>query len=394
MTGKMIKLLSTLLSLPFTASTLALSPQVPLKDFSNSGKVTALALTNCWHFLYTTEIAVGNPPQYFTAIVDTSNSDAMVPSANCSEPWYCDSHPLYNSSKSSTYEPDGTPTHVVGGLFTTWGNASIDSFHIGQLEVKHQMFAEATVYRPPYFLPSSWHDAALTLSRKVVYNEIDADLDAPSPFQNMVEQGLLERNVFSLKLPRKVEETGLLLLGARGNDYNAETAVGLPLHSDRTRHEEEGYYFLSGGWEVEPLYLSFGHGQGQILYDLSGHTAALTSWGPFLDLPKSFGNSIMEQIGANMAFGTIKCDQVTPALPNLTIALRGIGDRVEEFVMTYEDYAMDIVRPPGIEDDECQLPFFQHEETEDVPKYIVLGTPFLRKYYSTFDEDSKSVIRE
>lgn len=59
--------------------------------------------------------------------------------------------------------------------------------------------------------------------------------------------------------------------------------------------------------------------------------------------------------------------------------------------MTAEDLVMDLPwmpKDPG----ECHIILARHEETDDVPKYIALGTPFLRGYYSIFDEDSKSVI--
>ena len=143
-------------------------------------------------------MAVGNPPQYFTDLIDTGFSDSIFPLANCTEPGYCDKHPLYNSPKSSTYMPNGTAVHIFAGLFHTWGNASVDFFHIGGIEIQHQIFEEATLFRPTWIFPDSWHDATLPLSREIVFNPDETDLNVPSPFQNMVKQGLLKVNEFSL----------------------------------------------------------------------------------------------------------------------------------------------------------------------------------------------------
>ena len=356
-------------------------------------KVALLEITNCWHWMYTTEIAVGNPPIKFRAIVETAASDIMLPSANCSEPSYCDTHPLYNSSQSLTYQPDGRSARVGNGLYYSWGYASVDSFHIGDLEVKGQTFEEATRLRPSYFFPQSWHDSALTLAREIVYDEEDTNLSVPSPFQNVVQQGLLVENVFSLKLPRKVHEKGLLIVGSRPDDFDTRSALELPLldgsvHQD---DDEEGR-ITSGGWEVEPVYLHFGTGKHEIYYDLYGYTALFTTWPPFLGLPNTFAEWVMDHIGADKLFHEIKCDAVTPALPNITIALRGVGGRVEEFTLTYADYATDIFRLPLIGDEYCQLPFRRLQEGDKSQKRIILGPVFLRKYWSIFDEGRKSVF--
>ena len=84
----------------------------------------------------------------------------------------------------------------------------------------------------------------------------------------------------------------------------------------------------------------------------------------------------------------------TSRLPNLMIALRGIGATVGGFIMTPEDYALNTPRNLTLKPEYCQLPFKIHNETEDVPNYITLGSIFLRNYYSTFSEDNKSIIRK
>lgn len=376
----------------YAAHAATMQTQEPLKKADKPKKTALLNIINCWHWLYTTEIAVGNPPKYFKAIIDTASSDVMVPSANCTEPEYRRQHPLYNSSESFTYIPDGTPARVANGLYYSWGNGSIDSYYVGSIEVKHQTFEEAIIVHPSYFFPESWHDIGLALSRKVVYNDKDSNLHVPSPFQNMVKQGVLEEDMFSLKLPRKVHETGFLLLGARGDDYDAQSAIQLPLieRAEGARGDDEELY-RSGGWEVEPVYLHFGAGEDEIYYDLHGYAAAFTTWPPFLLFPQTFTEWIWDRI-AIPGYDTIKCKDVTPALPNITVALRGIGGSIKEFVLDYEDYATDIWRFPGLRDGDCQLPLGGLEENPDGPKYILLGPQFLRRHYTTFDEGRKSIF--
>ena len=400
--------------LPVTCDSVAASKSQgvlePQNSFNPPPKKTAtLPITNRGQWLYTTEIGIGSPPQKFQAIIDTSFSDVMVTSVGCNSR-DCRRHPLFNGSKSSTYLSDGHPVHVHPGLAESWGNVSLDSYWVGDIQVEYEFFEEATKFdisALDFFAEDGgwWYDASLPLSRKTVHDDKVSSIQRSSPFMNMVSEDLLVRNEFTLKLPRKTHETGSLMLGHRGDGHDVRTATALPLTpEDRTQ-----WLSRSGGWQVEPVFLGFSSGPDVIYYDLEGYTAIISSFGPWLEFPKAFKDGMFERL---KGFGlkdeaSVKCDRVTSAMPNLTIALRVAGGSVQEFTLTPRDYALDTIRLLRWEwdqdSDECDDDYFDcaectvaveslNEDEADRKKYISLGSLFLRKFLATFSEEERAVI--
>jgi hypothetical protein len=320
--------------------------------------------------------------------VDLGCSDMFVPSVGCSEPQSCNVHPLYNSTLSSSYQEDGRPVHVNHVFFYTRGNVSRDSLHVGNIEVLEQTFEEATTVRPVYFYDDTSYDTPFGLSREVVVSE-DSSLQTQSPFQNMMAQGLLVHNIFGLKLPQSKDDFGKLTIGGRDDQYVQCDAATLPLIQ---RSGEEQYESSpSGGWQVEPVSLSFDTGHGRVHYDLRGHVATFSTVNPLLDLPASFSSSFKNFVGVDMDSGNIDCGKAnSETLPNLEISLRGVGDAAHTFYFTPAEYIRSEPRLPFMEPGICYVPVIEHEDS-NVPKYISLGSLFLRKYYSVFDADALTI---
>ena len=320
--------------------------------------------------------------------VDLGCSDMFVPSVECSEPQSCNVHPLYNSTLSSSYQEDGRPVHVNHVFFYTRGNASRDSLHVGNIEVLEQPFEEATTVRPVYFYDDTSYDTPFGLSREVVISE-DSSLQTQSPFQNMMAQGLLFHNAFSLKLPQSKDDFGTLTIGGRDDQYAQGDAAALPLIQRLREGQDEPY--PSGGWQVEPISLSFDTGHERVHYDLRGHVATFSTVVPLLDLPASFSSLFKDFVGVDRDSGNIDCDKAnSETLPNLEISLKGVGDTVHTFDFTPADYVRSEPRLPFMEPGICYVPIIEHEDS-NVPKYISLGSLFLRKYYSMFDADALTI---
>jgi hypothetical protein len=70
-----------------------------------------------------------------------------------------------------------------------------------------------------------------------------------SPLQNIVNHGLLDRKVFTLKLPRTDEEFGELVLGDVDASY-AQSSITLPLTKVEGGHYTPFSFLASAGWQV------------------------------------------------------------------------------------------------------------------------------------------------
>lgn len=301
---------------------------------SSSSTITVLEIQDVDGWLYTVSISVGEPPLMYRALIDTCWSDLFLPSVRCLQryrPEYCAPHPLYNSTASLTYKRvDGREVAVARGGFYTRGNAAMERLQLGSLQIHDQTFEEAYRFRPTYVMDDTIYDTVLGLSRETV-RSIDSDLQAASPLQNLMSSNRLERNVFSLSLPRIAKERGRLTLGGvdRDIDESFVDATALPLSTLRNDSSPDN----AGGWEVDAVRLTFGSGSGAIHCPLPSHVAIFSTELPVLELPGDFAREVLTRVGASNYDGTVDCDRVFD-LPNITISLQGRGGLIHDFVMT------------------------------------------------------------
>ncbi|CAH8299497.1 unnamed protein product, partial [Schistosoma turkestanicum] len=102
-------------------------------------------LINYQNLQYYGEISVGTPPQKLRVLFDTGSTNTWLASRKC---WFLDIlcwlYSFYDSSKSSTYEADGSGFHVsyLDGNFS--GFWSVDTIRINSLVIPRQAFAEMT----------------------------------------------------------------------------------------------------------------------------------------------------------------------------------------------------------------------------------------------------------
>ena len=347
--------------------------------------------------MYTTKIGVGNPPVHFNAAVDTSWSTLFVPSANCSynehKFGYCKIHPLYNSSLSSTYQADLTPAILVykgGAGLRTWGNVSQDSIHIGSMEVKEQRFEEAKIWHPDYANRDDLFDSALGLALLPPRQGIDPDnFFTPSPFHNMVQQGLLDENLFSLKLPRTDYEAGELVLGSLPQNLKRETMIEVPL-DDSKADDPEGFwtYYTMSGWQipVSNMTMTSNNSETSIAVLESPRVAVISSSFPWIGVPHETAKKIQKAIGISRIFRGTKCDERSN-LPNWTIEFGPDGQTI---TLTPWDYLLEAF-DPNHGQQRCMSAFFPPDLFEG-EGFIIFGAPFLNGLDSVFDADRKSIL--
>ena len=173
-------------------------------------------ITNFMDAQYYGEVALGSPPQTFSVIFDTGSANLWVPSSECSIlSIACRLHKRYKAKASETYKDDGRVFEIQYGSGSLAGFLSKDILNWGGLEIKEQIFAEATSEPSIAFIAARF-DGILGMA----FPEIAVNKVLP-PFQNAVAQGLLPEPVFSFWLNRKTEdeEGGELILGGVDPDH-------------------------------------------------------------------------------------------------------------------------------------------------------------------------------
>ena len=105
-------------------------------------------------------------------------------------------HNQYDHKKSSTYKENGTTFEIHYGSGSMEGYVSEDKVCIADVCVENQLFAEAT-HEPGLAFLAAKFDGILGMGFYTIsVNGI------PTPFDNMVDQGLVEDSKFSFWLNR------------------------------------------------------------------------------------------------------------------------------------------------------------------------------------------------
>lgn len=102
------------------------------------GGNTEIVIDDFQNAQYYGEIEVGTPPQKEMVIFDTGSSNLWVPNK---KPWFT-SHNIYDHSKSSTYQKNGTIFQIMYGSGPVSGVYSADDVTIGGFKAKDFTFAE------------------------------------------------------------------------------------------------------------------------------------------------------------------------------------------------------------------------------------------------------------
>ncbi|XP_071811378.1 lysosomal aspartic protease-like [Apostichopus japonicus] len=328
-------------------------------------------LTNHLDTEYYGHISIGSPPQDFLILFDTGSSDLVVPSSKCFT-WdtACRIHRRYNSSASSTYYANGTNIEIkyiesmkIAGFLST------DIVTVGGLHLKNQTFTEA-IWEPSEILINAVYDGILGMA----YPEI-AHLGVTPVFTNMIQQGLVDKPVFSFYLSR-FENTstmssigGELLLGGSDPRYYKGNFTYVDV-------SKKGFWQITlDGIHIEGGSSSFCSGGCVATVDTG--TSYLT--GPGEDITK-----LNKELGAIQEFGQyfFNCSLVD-SLPSVNFV---IGDA--KLTLSPKDYVLVVVVDRL---KVCLSGFISIDKLPQTGPLWILGDVFLRSYYTEFDFENNRI---
>jgi len=319
--------------------------------------------------VYFAEIGIGTPLQHFQVLIDISSPESFVSSVKCKA--CAPGDVKYDSSASSSFQSNDTVLEIDYGYMFASGHVVSDTFDFDGFQVESQPFLEATTVQP---IGLSWDDMNIIHGWVgLTPSSAGSVLNNPSPFMTMVSENVLDQNLFSMRL----REPRGLLFGAHDREMFTGNIVRIPL-SNKTSQ-----YALTGRWQAEVNYLTLGSDPG-LRISLAGYTASFSTGLAFILLPDRIASNLLRDLEfEDLMFmpPSVSCDKLA-LMPDITFNLAG-----KNFTLTPYDYTFEWpMKPSRTRCVTAIMPFGVEQYNE-----IVLGSAFLRTFYSVFDLDTNTI---
>ncbi|KAK3570588.1 hypothetical protein QTP86_023649, partial [Hemibagrus guttatus] len=339
--------------LPYTDPALKYHPEILATTTTDS-----LTYADSYYFGV---ISVGTPPQSFEVLFDTGSSNLWVNSVYCSTQ-ACTAQTQFNPQQSSTYQSTKQTFYLPYGAGALNGVFGYDTVTLAGIQVTDQEIGLSTNEPSQPFLEAPF-DGILGLA----YPSIAVGNAMPL-VDNMMQQGLLEQNLF-----------GIYLSPAGGS--GSEVAFGTV---DTNRYQGQIYWTpvtAETYWQIGIQEVKISGQQTGWCSQYSGCQAIVDTGTPSLTAPSSFISSLMQYIGAQKdSYGqySVDCSQVSN-LPSLNFIISG-----ESFPLGPSYYIQEESGYCTVDITPTYLP------SQNGQPLWIFGDVFLRAYYSVYDRRGKT----
>ncbi|XP_060786816.1 pepsin A-like [Neoarius graeffei] len=323
-------------------------PYAPWVKFDQTGQES---MTNYADLSYYGVITIGTPPQSFTVVMDTGSSNLWVPSVYCSSQ-ACENHKQFNPQQSSTFRSTYQSLSIAYGTGSMTGFIGNDTVTVGGISVQNQVFGLSETEAP--YMASMTADGILGLA----YKSIASD-DVTPVFDNMMSQGLVSQDLFSVYLSNE-QEGSMLFLGEIDSSYYNGSIYWIPISS-------ETYYQIN----MDSVSIN-----GQAVACTGGCQTIIDTGTSFIVGPTSDVTYLNSRLGATLdqdGYYKLNCDTIQ-SLPSISFTLNGYPFSIPPSSYVSQDYYG------------CTTRFGR-----SAGSLWILGDVFIRNYYTIFNRQTNSI---
>lgn len=351
-----------------------------LQQDSGPASHKSVDLKNWGYTQFVGTLKIGTPPQSFRTIFDTGSSNTWMPGHDCDSE-SCDKYGRYDPRKSSTY----TPLKVQNGLggqhdsrfYIKYGSGLVkgkvirDDLQVGSVKLKNARFGEVG-YETGHAFQKGHFSGIVGLA----FPSLAASGMYPL-FDQVIDQRVMNKNMFGFFLSNEVNRPGKLVLGEHGADkyYKGELAA----------HDviEDNYWAIRlVDVEVGNKRLHMCEGSGCKLAVDSG-TSLLT--GPTRDISNLLAKLDIQQDCSNW-------DHI-PSISLLLEASRPDGSKyIKRYPLNKQEYVFEAKDEQSGERKQCTPGLMALDVPEPRGPLWIVGDLFMMKYFTQYSRDTNQVL--